>query len=118
MAAKEIQLHGLPYFLRLLLIRDYRNSVKDCHSEIPVSVREDDITMHVKTFFTYGYNLAECLTSSKRPLTKEKVRSKLGKDDEMYTSILRDVSREELRVWPDVIPDFFNQFARRKTESS
>ena len=28
LAAEEIQLHGLRYFLRLLLVRDYRKSVK------------------------------------------------------------------------------------------
>ena len=54
LAATEIRLHGLYYFLRLLLVRDYCRSVKDCQSEFPVTVKEADITMHVETFVTYG----------------------------------------------------------------
>ena len=73
----------------------------------------------MKTFVNYGYDLAKSLESPKRPLTKkEKIRAKLGKDDEIYTTVLRDVSKDELRVWPNEVKVFFNQFARRKAKFS
>ena len=118
LAAKEIRLHGLDYFLRLLLVRDYRRSVKECQSVFPVTVKEADITTHVKTFVTYGYDLAKSLEAPKRPLSKKKIQAKLGKSDEVYSTVLRDVSEDELQVWPKEVTEFFNQFARRKAEFS
>ena len=46
------------------------------------------------------------------------MQAKLGRDDDMYNTVLRDVSEDEFHVWPDEINDFFNQFARQKAEFS
>ena len=119
LAAKEIRLHGVNYFLRLLLVRDYRKSVRECESGFPKTVTEADITTHIKTFVNYEYDIAKSLEAPNRPLSRKQKRiACLPGRNEVYTTVLQDVSDEELRAWPKEVTRLFDQYARRKIEFS
>ena len=113
--AKELKFHGLAYFLRLILIKDYRSSLSVSSVSFSNSVAESNVTTHVKIFYLYGYDLTKSLTEgSKRLMTIEKRAVNLPNKSKSFKSSLTDVTDDEIGQWLRSVISIFDQFAERR----
>ena len=103
----ELRVHGFGYLLRLLKIEDCRRSyaeyVPNENHTLAESRNEKDITTHCRVLYQNGYDLLESLRNesdaSHAPSSSK--RQKLTSTSDDFRSRYSDITKEELRNWPE-----------------